>query len=87
VDLLVRPNQDGRTAHVRGQALSLAGRTLGAGTVEATPTPSGNPDMPPSVSSKLEASGEFAFANVARGRYDVLLRLGSRAIELYDVEV
>src|SRR5207302_9559461 len=38
VDLLVRPNQDGRTLHVRGQALSLEGASVGAGVVEALPT-------------------------------------------------
>src|SRR5258708_1428583 len=37
VDLLVRPNQDGRTMNVRGQALSLISEYVGAGTVEATP--------------------------------------------------
>jgi hypothetical protein len=90
VDLLVRPNQDGRTAHVRGQALSLAGASVGAGVVEALPA-----DAPrrlrgsarPAVRSELQPSGEFALPNLERGRYDVLLRIGAREIELSDVEL
>ena len=90
VDLLVRPNQDGRTAHVRGQALPLAGAPVGRGVVEATPA-----DAPralrgaerPAVRSELEPTGEFALPNVERGRYDVLLRFGTREIELSDVEL
>jgi hypothetical protein len=90
VDLLVRPNQDGRTLTVRGQALSLAGSTLDQGVVEALPA-----DLPrrlhgdaqPTARSPLEATGEFALPNLQRGRYDVLLRFGSREIELNDLEL
>jgi hypothetical protein len=90
VDLLVRPNQDGRTMSVRGQALSLAGSALGSGVVEALPA-----DLPkrlhgraePRARSELEPSGEFALSNLERGRYDVLLRFGAREIELSDVEL
>jgi hypothetical protein len=90
VDLLVRPNQDGRTMNVRGQALSLLGEHVGMGTVEATPT-----DIPrrlhgpiePSARTELDPSGEFALSNLERGRYDVLLRFGVREIELSGVEL
>jgi hypothetical protein len=90
VDLLVRPNQDGRTMNVRGQALSLVGEYVGVGTVEATPA-----DEPrrlhgaaePSARTEVEPSGEFALSNLARGRYDVLLRFGAREIELSGVEL
>lgn len=91
VDLLVRPNQDGRTLNVRGQALSIAGDTFGTqGVVEALPA-----DEPrqlrgasePSARAYLEPSGEFALSNLARGRYDVLLRFGAREIELTGVEL
>ena len=90
VDLLVRPNQDGRTAHVRGQALSLVGASVGSGVVEALPA-----DAPrrlrgavaPAVRSELQPSGEFALPNLERGRDDVLLRIGAREIELSDVEL
>jgi hypothetical protein len=89
VDLLVRPNQDGRTLSVRGQALSLVGDAIGAGVVEASPSnvklaqPGGEPL---SIRSTVEASGEFALSNLVRGRYDVLLRFGAHEIELSDVE-
>ncbi len=91
VDLLVRPNQDGHTLNVRGQALSLAGDTFGVqGVVEALPA-----DAPrhlhgssePSARTLLEPSGEFALSNLERGRYDVLLRFGAREIELSGVEL
>jgi hypothetical protein len=89
IDLLVRPNQDGRTLNVRGQAMSLVGESVGAGVVEALPS-----DLPrrphstatPSARSEVEASGEFALSNLTRGRYDVLLRFGAREIELSGVE-
>src|SRR5229473_1602612 len=84
VDLLVRPNQDGHTLNVRGQALSLAGEYIGTGVVEATAV-----DVPrrlhgpiePAARTEVEASGEFALSNLERGRYDVLLRFGAREIE------
>jgi hypothetical protein len=90
VDLLVRPNQDGRTMNVRGQALSLLGEYVGVGTVEATLA-----DVPrrlhgpvePAARTELDPSGEFALSNLERGRYDVLLRLGLREIELSGVEL
>jgi hypothetical protein len=90
VDLLVRPNQDGHTAHVRGQALSLVGASVGAGSVEALPA-----DAPralrgatrPAIRSELQPSGEFALPNLERGRYDVRLHIGAREIELSDVEL
>jgi hypothetical protein len=91
VDLLVKPNQDGRTLTVRGQALSVAGDDFGAhGVVEALPA-----DVPkrlhgvaePSAVSDLEPTGEFALSNLERGRYDVLLRFGAREIELSGVEL
>jgi hypothetical protein len=90
VDLLVRPNQDGRTTNVRGQALSLAGASFGTGVVEALPS-----DVPRAVRedrawpvrSSVDASGEFALPNLERGRYHVLLRFGAQEIELSDVEL
>jgi hypothetical protein len=90
VDLLVRPNQDGRTLHVRGQALSLIGEDVGAGVVEALPA-----DLPrrlretrrAALRSEVDRSGEFALSNLERGRYDVLLRFGAHEIELSDVEL
>ena len=90
IDLLVRPNKDGRTLNVRGQALPIGGGSLGAGTVEALPT-----DAPrrlkggasASARSELEPTGEFALSNLERGRYDVLLHLGAREIELSDLEL
>jgi hypothetical protein len=89
VDLLVRPNRDGHTSNVRGQALPLGGGSLGLGIVEALPA-----DAPrklqgraaASARSELQPGGEFALANLERGRYDVLLRFGTREIELSGVE-
>jgi hypothetical protein len=91
VDLLVRPNKDGRTMNVRGQALTFGGDAIGFGVVEALPA-----DLPrtvhghrilPSATTNVEASGEFAISNLERGRYDVFLRFGAHEIELSDVEL
>jgi hypothetical protein len=91
VDLLVRPNKDGRTMNVLGQALTLGGDSVGAGIVQALPA-----DLPrsihglrtvPSATTNVDASGEFAISNLERGRYDVLLRFGAHEIELSDVEL
>jgi len=90
VDLLVRPNQDGRTMNLRGQALSLLGEYVGMGTVEATPADIPRPlrgPVEPSARTELDPSGEFALSNLERGRYDVLLRFGLREIELSGVEL
>ena len=91
VDLLVRPNQDGRTSNVRGQALSLVGASIGAGVVEAMPADLPRQldvdDQPPVRRSAVAPSGEFALPNLERGRYDVLLRFGAHEIELSDVEL
>ena len=89
VDLLVRPNRDGRTLNVRGQALALGGGSVGLGVVEALPVDAPrqlNGRAAPTARSELEPSGEFALSNLERGRYDVLLRLGTREIELCGVE-
>jgi hypothetical protein len=40
----------------------------------------------PSARTEVEPTGEFALANLERGRYDVLLRFGAREIELSGVE-
>src|SRR5207245_1691579 len=69
VDLLVRPNRDGHTLNVRGQALSLGGGSVGLGVVEALPV-----DAPrqlqgraaPTARSELQPSGEFALSNLER---------------------
>lgn len=90
VDLLVRPNGDGRTINVRGQALAVQGQGVDSGVVEALPSdvPRKFQGMvPPSARTKLEASGEFALPNLERGRYDVLLRFGAQEIELSGVEL
>ena len=91
VDLLVRPNQDGHTLNVRGQALSVAGDAFGVqGVVEALPADAPRPlhgAAAPSARTLLEPSGEFALSNLERGRYDVLLRFGAREIELSGVEL
>jgi hypothetical protein len=90
VDLLVRPNRDGHTLNVRGQALSLGGGSVGLGVVEALPadTPRQLQGRPaPTARSELQPSGEFALSNLERGRYDVLLRFGTREIELSGVEL
>lgn len=90
VDLLVRPNGDGRTINVRGQALAVAGHSVGSGTVEALPSDVPRKlqgHIPPAARTKLEASGEFALPNLERGRYDVLLRFGANEIELNGVEL
>jgi hypothetical protein len=42
---------------------------------------------PPSARSELEPTGEFALPNLARGRYDVLLRFGTHEIELNGLEL
>jgi hypothetical protein len=90
VDLLVRPNQDGRTLNVRGQALSIVGASIESGTVEAmladVPRPL-HANAQASARTQLAPSGEFALSNLERGRYDVLLRLGAREIELTDLEL
>jgi hypothetical protein len=89
IDLLVRPNLDGSTLNVRGQALSLVGESIGAGVVEALPSDlprRSHPRSTPSARSEVEATGEFALSNLKRGRYDVLLRFGAREIELSGVE-
>jgi hypothetical protein len=89
VDLLVRPNQDGHTMNVRGQALSLAGESVSAGVVEALPSDEPRKlrgSAPATVRSEVDPSGEFALSNVERGRYDVLLRFGAHEIELSGVE-
>ena len=90
IDLLVRPNRDGHTMNVRGQALSLDGESVGSGTVEAVPVGLPRPlhaDHAPTIRSEVDPSGEFALASVERGRYDVLLRFGGREIELSEVEI
>jgi hypothetical protein len=90
VDLLVRPNQDGHTLNVRGQALALAGDFICAGVVEAQPSDTprrvNNGAGSLTVRSAVEPSGEFALANLERGRYDVSLNIGVHRIELSDVE-
>jgi hypothetical protein len=35
----------------------------------------------------VEPTGEFALPNLQRGRYDVLVRLGAREIELTNLEL
>jgi hypothetical protein len=90
IDLLVRPNLDGKTMNVRGQALALGTTAIGAGVVEALPTDqprSRSSDAPDPVRSEVDPSGEFALTNLERGRYDVFLRFGSHQIELNDVEL
>jgi hypothetical protein len=70
--------------------LSLAGEAVGAGSVEALPAaePRRLHAVPPAaVRGQVEATGEFALSNLERGRYDVLLRLGAREIELSGVEL
>jgi hypothetical protein len=91
IDLLVKPNQDGRTLNVRGQALSVAGDDFGThGVVEAllADAPRRLHGVPePSARTELEPTGEFALSNLERGRYDMLLRFGAREIELNGVEL
>jgi hypothetical protein len=85
IDLLVRPSHDGRTITLRGQALPLAGASIGAGSVEALPANLPRPlhgAAQPSATSKLAPTGEFALSNLEHGRYDVLVRVGAREIEL-----
>ena len=82
IDLLVRPNQDGQTLSLRGQALSRAGTRIAGGEVEALPVTKGKQSR-----ARLEPTGEFALSNLERGRYDVLVRVGAREIELTDVEL
>jgi hypothetical protein len=87
---MVRPNQDGRTMNVRGQAIPAGGGAIGEATVEVLRTDTPRPlrgSVQPSARSHVEASGEFALAGLERGRYDVLLHLGARDIELSDVEI
>jgi hypothetical protein len=86
----VRPNQDGRTLNLRGQAMSLLGEFVGAGSVEAmlTDVPRQLHDpLEPAARTDVEPSGEFALSNLERGRYDVFLRFGNREIELSGVEL
>jgi hypothetical protein len=89
IDLLVRPNLDGHTSSVRGQALPLSGASIDAGVVEALPADQirlSDQDDAASIRSELDPRGEFALSNLERGRYDVLVRLGARQIELSGVE-
>lgn len=88
VDLLVRPNQDGRTMNVRGQALSMVSQPVGSGVVGVARRADGavSTSVEPVAWSPVEASGEFALPSIERGRYDVLLRFGAREIELSGVE-
>ena len=90
IDLMVRPNRDGRTLNVRGQALPIGGGSIGAGSVEAKPADVPRRllgDVSASARSELKPSGEFALSNLERGRYDVFLHLGAREIELSDLEL
>jgi hypothetical protein len=92
VDLLVRPNQDGRTMTLRGQALSFAGDSVGPGVVEALPVNTlrrlhATSQPLPVLRTDVEPTGEFALSNIERGRYDVLLRFGAHEIELSGVEL
>jgi hypothetical protein len=90
VDLLVRPNKDGRTLNIRGQALSLVGPSVGSGIFEALPADLPRALQGPPVAAawtEMKPSGEFALANLERGRYDILLRFGAREIELSGVEL
>jgi hypothetical protein len=90
IDLLVRPSRDGRTMSVRGQALSVGGGSIDTGVVEAFLAEDPRPlhgDLHVSARSDLEPTGEFAFSNLERGRYDVLVRFGAREIELSGVEL
>jgi hypothetical protein len=90
VDLLVRPNRDGHTLNVRGQALTLGGGGMGLGVVEALPADAPRPlrgHAEPTARTELEPSGEFALSNLEHGRYDVLLRFGTQEIELTGVEL
>jgi hypothetical protein len=90
IDLLVRPNQDGRTLNVRGQALSLGGATIDPGVVEALRVDPAQPlhgSVHPSARSEVEPTGEFALPNLERGKYDVLVRFGEREIELSNLEL
>lgn len=84
VDLLVRPNKDGRTLHVRGQALPVSGGTVGSGVVEAIPR---GLDVAEHVArTAIEPTGVFTLPGLERGQYDVLLRLEVCEIELSDLE-
>jgi hypothetical protein len=85
VDLLVRPNQDGHTLSLRGQALAVEGAVLDRGVIEAMPADGGAAG--PTARSELDPTGEFALSNLERGRYDVVLRFGAREIELSDLEL
>jgi hypothetical protein len=69
---------------------ALAGAAVGAGVVEALPADAPRRlrgSVAPAVRSELQPTGEFALPNLERGRYDVLLRIGAREIELSDVEL
>ena len=85
VDLLIRPNPDGGTLSVRGQALARPGAAIHSGTLEVLPAGTAEPTT--LARTALEPTGEFALPALARGRYDLLLRLGSREIQLADVEL
>jgi len=90
IDLFVRPNQDGHTLSVRGQALPLAGPIIDAGSVEALPADVPRPlhgATQPSQWSAMQPTGEFALVNLERGRYDVRVRFGAREIQLNGVEL
>jgi hypothetical protein len=85
VDMLIRPNPDGRTMNVRGQALARPGMAIQSGTLEVLPAGTAKPST--IARAALEPTGEFALPALSHGRYDLLLRLESREIELPDLEL
>lgn len=92
VDLLVRPNPGGHTVQVRGQALAVApGPPLQRGSLDvwlARGTgATGGASRSVLTSTPLDAMGEFVLPPLAHGRYDLLLRLEGREVELGDVEL
>jgi hypothetical protein len=86
IDMLIRPNADGETMSVRGQALTLDGGPVSEGRLEVLSSGRGLPEEWVAETA-LDHAGEFALPRIQPGRYHMLLRLDAREVELTDIDL
>ena len=86
IDMLIRPNADGETMSVRGQALTLDGGPVSEGRLEVLSSIRGLPEESVAETA-LDQSGEFALPRIQPGRYHMRLRLDAREVELTDIDL